>query len=316
MHSRFHVYCCARLSDTDRLQTDLAASPEIANGKVGLTVLWNQAAASSAYSQAIHAATSEIVVFAHCDVYFPANWFERLAWEVDRLSRLDSSWAVAGISSKTSADKLIGRIFDTSLEPVFPKTSGVFGSSLTTPVRIVSADELVLIVRRASGVSFDPLLPEFHLYGTDIILEAEKQGKGAYGLDMPLIHNAKAQLRLGPDYVRAYRFMVRKWRARLPVPTTCVPLMQNLPLLHLHRLKARYRAICRPSTYSTQRLSDPGVKARELGFPQLLAAPLCQTMSDTTSDPSSSGDKPRLGAAKTLATADPIPKSGSSVGLR
>ena len=293
MHSRFHVYCCARFSDTDRLQTDLAASPEIANGKVGLTVLWNRAAASSAYAQAIHAATSEILVFAHCDVYFPDNWFERLSWEVDRLSRIDGSWAVAGISSKTSADQLVGRIFDTSLEPVFPETSGVFGSSLATPVRIVSADELVLIVRRASGVSFDPLLPEFHLYGTDIILEAEKQGKGAYGLDMPLIHNAKAQLRLGPDYVRAYRYMVSKWRGRLPVPTTCVPLTQSRRLLPMQRLKARYKAICRPSSYSMQRLKDPGAKARELGFPQLLAAPLCHAMSNPASARPSCVDQPR-----------------------
>ena len=34
------------------------------------------------------------------------------------------------------------------------------------------------------------------------MLEAEKRGYGSYGLDMPLIHNAKAQLRLGPDYVK------------------------------------------------------------------------------------------------------------------
>jgi hypothetical protein len=276
MSTRFHIYCCARSSDTDRLQVDLMCSPEIANGAVGVSILWNQPSAAGAYSQAIETATADFLVFAHCDVYFPQGWFARLAWEADRLSHTDPDWAVAGVSSITPSGEVVGRIFDTSLEPVFPETSGVFGKSLATPVPIVSADELVLIVRRASGISFDPLLPEFHLYGTDIILAAERQGKRSYGLDMPLIHNAKPGLRLGPDYAKAYRYMVRKWRDRLPVPTTCVPLTANPIILAFDRLRVRYKAIFRRSTYSSHRLSDSRGKARELGFERLLAAPMVE----------------------------------------
>jgi hypothetical protein len=133
---------------------------------------------------------------------------------------------------------------------------------------------MAFAVRRAAGVSFDPFLPEFHLYGTDIALEAERLGKICYSLDMPLIHNAKAQVRLGRDYVRAYRYMVRKWRNRLPVPTSCGMLTSNPFVLPLRRLRIRYKAICRPSTYSTQRLADPALKAEELGMPSILAAPM------------------------------------------
>jgi hypothetical protein len=279
MSNRFHIYCCARSSDVERLRGDLARSPEIENGSVGLTILWNKPSAASAYSQAIETATAEVLVFAHCDVYFPDGWFQRLAWEVDRLTRLDRNWAVAGISSITPSGEQVGRMFDTSLEPSLRETSGVFGKALTVPVPIVSADELVLVVRRESGVSFDPLLPEFHLYGTDIILEAERQGMRSYGLDMPLIHNAKPQLRLGADYGRAFRYMVRKWRDRLPLPTTCVPLTANPLALTIARLRIRYWAICKASTYSTQRLSNPGAKATELGLEKLLAAPTAEASS-------------------------------------
>jgi hypothetical protein len=272
-----HVYCCARSSDVGRLEVDLARSPEIENGLVGLTILWNKASAAGAYSQAIKTATAEILVFAHCDVYFPKGWFERLAWEVDRLSNTDRDWAVAGVSSITPSGEHVGRMFDTSLEPSLRETSGVFGKALTVPVPIVSADELVLVVRRESGISFDPLLPDFHLYGTDIILEAERQGMRSYGLDMPLIHNAKPQLRLGADYGRAFRYMVRKWRDRLPVPTTCVPLTATPLALTIARLRIRYWAICKASTYSTQRLPNPGVKATELGLDKMLAAPMVDT---------------------------------------
>ena len=218
---RFHVYCLARSSDVGRLEADLTRSPEIANGNVGLTVLWNQASAAQALARAMETATAEVLIFAHCDVYFPGCWFAPLTWEVDRLGRLDPKWAVAGVSSFTSSGELVGRMYDSSVEPLFTETKGILGKPLVSPVPIVSADELGLIVRRGAGVSFDPLLPEFHLYGNDIILEAERQGKRSYGFDLPLIHNAKAQLRFGSDYVRAYKYMVRKWRARLPVPTTC-----------------------------------------------------------------------------------------------
>ena len=274
MCSQFQVYACVRSSDAERLRTDLATSPEIASGKVGLTVLWDQESASGAYARAMETATADVLIFTHCDVFFPDGWFKRLTWEVGRLSSLDRNWAVAGISSKTQSGELVGRIFDTSLEPVFPKTSGVFGKVLKAPVPIVSADELALVVRRESGISFDPMLPEFHLYGTDIILEAERQGMRSYGFDMPLIHNAKAQLRLGADYGRAFRYMVRKWRDRLPVPTTCGPVTATPFALTIRRLRIRYWAACKSSTYSTQRLSDPSAKATELGLDQSLVAPM------------------------------------------
>ena len=276
MAPRFHVYTCARSSDVETLQRDLRRSPAIANGKVELTVLWNQLSAAGAYARAMETASAEFLVFAHCDVFFPENWFERLEWEVDRLTRLDTDWAVVASGGIAVTGELVGRIWDCSLEPLFPETSGVFGKPLATPVPIVSVDEMAFVIRRAAGISFDPLLPEFHLYGTDIALEAERQGKSCYGLDMPLIHNAKAQLCLGRDYVRSYRYMVRKWRHRLPVPTSCGMLTSNPFALPLRRLRIRYKAICRPSTYSTRRIPDPHAKAEELGFDQLLAAPLVE----------------------------------------
>jgi hypothetical protein len=274
---QFHVYCLARSSDVVHLETNLARSPEIADGKVGLTILWNQASAAGAFARAMETATAEILIFAHCDVYFPGGWFARLAWEIDRLARIDPEWAIAGVSSVTSSGELVGRIYDSSLEPLFTETRGIFGRPLLAPVPIVSSDELALIVRRGAGVSFDPLLPEFHLYGTDIILEAERQGKQSYGLDLPLIHNAKAQLQLGSDYVRAYKYMVRKWRTRLPVPTTCGTLTANPLALPLRRLRIRYKALCRPSTYNTQRLSAPHAKAKEIGMEKLLAIPMTES---------------------------------------
>lgn len=268
MPNRFHVYVCARSAiDAPTLERDLARSPAIETNSVPLTVLWNQGSASLAFATAIKNATADFLIFTHCDVYFPKRWFERLAWEVDRLTRIDPQWAVAGFSSLTAAGELVGRIWDCSLEPY---TGGVFGKALHEPVPIVSTDEMTFVIRRDSAVTFDPDLPEFHLYATDVILAAEREGKLSYGLDMPLLHNAKAQLEIGADYRRAYRYMARKWRDRLPVPTTCGPLTSTPFVIPLRRLRIRYKAMFRRSTYSIHRNPDPSAKSQELGLDQLL----------------------------------------------
>ena len=54
------------------------------------------------------------------------------------------------------------------------------GSELPAPV--ATLDELLLIVRRDSGLRFDPDLG-FHLYGADICLQASEQGLAVVALD-------------------------------------------------------------------------------------------------------------------------------------
>jgi hypothetical protein len=272
MPSPFHVFVCARTGvDSDILKRDLLRSPAIAKNLVPLTVLWDQRSASIAFAKTLQSATAEHLIFTHCDVFFPTRWFERLEWEIGRLARLDDSWAVLGFSALTASQELVGRIWDASLEPL---SRGVYGKALTEPVPIVSTDEMAFVVRRGSGVSFDPSLPNFHLYATDIVLTAEKEGKRCYGLDMPLIHNAKAQLHVGRDYATSYNYMVRKWKSRLPVLTLCGTITSNPFIPTFRRLRVRYKALCRPSTYSTQRVDDPRVKSIELGLDEMLAAPM------------------------------------------
>jgi hypothetical protein len=275
--SRVHVYACVRSSDKEILNGNLASSPEIASGKVGLTILWNQRSAASAYAAAMEAATVEVLLFTHSDVYLAEGWLERLAWEVDRLTLIDKDWAVASISGMTASGELVGQMWDCSLAPLFPETLGIYGKALVRPVPIVSLDESAFVVRRGAGVKFDPRLPEFHFYGNDLVLNAERQGKLSYGLDMPILHNAKPQLRITPDFVRSYKYMVRKWRDRLPLKTPYCLLTSNPLQLPMRRLRIRYKAICRPSTYSTQRITDPHAKARELDLTRRLTAPMTGT---------------------------------------
>ncbi|TYO61103.1 hypothetical protein FXV83_40065 [Bradyrhizobium hipponense] len=254
--SSVQVFCVANGQTV--LARNLQRSPEIANGRIPVSIVWGATAASAAYHDAIAGAQADIVVFSHQDVYFPEGWFARLQVICEKLSLADPSWAVAGLSGMASDGTYLGHLWDSGLGTV---CGGPFGR----PRDVASLDEAVLIVRRASGALFDPMLPSFHLYGTDIVLEAQKAGMRSYVIDLPVIHNSKATVCLDRTYVAAYHFMVRKWTAVLPWPTVIVELTRNpLPLL-LRRMRLRYKGIVRASTLHPT-FEYPELKARELGF--------------------------------------------------
>ena len=141
----------------------------------------------------------------------------------------------------------------------------VIGGPFDFPQEIASLDEVVLIVRRSSGISFDPALPTFHLYGTDIVLKALRLGMKSYVVDLPVIHNTKYGYWLDRNYTTGYRFMVRKWKSVLPWPTVILPLTRNPFVFLFRQLRLLYKTICRSSTVHPP-LDCPDVKAHELGF--------------------------------------------------
>jgi hypothetical protein len=250
------VYCVA--NDQATLVRNLQASPDIAEGRVELSVIWGARGASVAYRDAIESAHADILVFAHQDVYFPEGWFSQLMLTCRRLRSVDPCWAVAGLCGMTSEGEFVGHLWDAGL-------GTLCGGPLDGPRKVTSLDEVVLIVRRASGIAFDPALPSFHLYGTDIVLEAQRAGMKSYAIDLPVIHNSKAGVRLDGAYIAAYRFMIHKWRPLLPLPTVIVQLTRNPWPLLLRRLRLRYKAVLRASTLHPM-IESPELVARQLGF--------------------------------------------------
>ena len=136
---------------------------------------------------------------------------------------------------------------------------------------VQSLDELLIVLRRSSGLRFDPDLPHFHLYGTDIVQTALASGKGAYVVDAPVIHNSKPIKRLDRNFWMAFNYMVGKWRGLPPIQT---PVCQLVPG-PVYRVKREVRAVGRYWRLLLQRsgpynyLDRPQEKAIELGYETL-----------------------------------------------
>jgi hypothetical protein len=208
------------------------------------------ASAGAAYNAGIRQAAGDILVFAHQDVYLPADWDSRLAAAVSQLSQSDPNWAVLGVFGINRDLRPQGHIYCT-------RQQKVLGQSFSRPVPCASLDEVVLVLRRSAGLAFDEQLPGFHFYGTDICLEAQQRGLNSYIIPAFCIHNTQGMKFMPWAFWQSYFAMRRKWWKQLPIKTPCIvvskwatPVIQHpLQSAYMHYIKREQPGGC---------VSDPG----------------------------------------------------------
>jgi hypothetical protein len=141
-----------------------------------------------------------------------------------------------------------------------------FDFRVDAPLSAVSFDELVLVVRKSSGLRFDERLPSFHMYGTDIAQRARSAGLGSYIIDAPVIHNSLPVRSLGGGYAAAYRAMQHIHAERLPIPTCIVPLTKWGVALKKSRIQRTIHGLRRGFERGDARNADPAALAASLGY--------------------------------------------------
>jgi hypothetical protein len=145
------------------------------------------------------------------------------------------------------------------------------GDSFEEPVEVESLDEVVLILRKSSGLRFDEMLPGFHMYGTDICLEARRQSMRRYAISAFCIHNSNGYASLPAQYWRSYWLMRRKWKSQLPVATTCKEItFWCWPLIQAN-LEQAASIVKRPQTPG-KRVANPAILYHDLVSQGLLPA--------------------------------------------
>ncbi len=249
------------VNDEAVLRNNLMRSALLQQPGVSLQLQRGYASASLAYGDALSYCRSDTVVFVHQDVYLPVGWPGQLQRSLQRLQRLDPDWAVLGVYGVQPNGAQVGCVWSSGLD-------ALFGRPFEQPTPVNSIDEVLIVLRRSSGVGFDPALPGFHLYATDLVQAAQSAGWGAYAIFAPVIHNSRPSPFLGSDYFEAYRHLVRKWRDRLPIHNNVANLLRPGP--GYWKLRARHRfAQWRWSRLHTQRMDrryDCVCLAQTLGF--------------------------------------------------
>ncbi|MFZ1470413.1 MAG: hypothetical protein WAT09_15775 [Paracoccaceae bacterium] len=222
------VIACASHSDAI-LGANLARSPCLSG--IPLHVERDAPSAAIAYNRALDATDAEVVIFAHHDVYLPLGWDQLLAARLAEVQAADPDWALFGSFGVGLNAAHIGPVWSSSL-------GQIVGRVPLSPVQVQSYDELLIILRRASGLRFDQALPGWHFYGTDIVASARARGLNAWAGALPCIHNDRYHDAVGPDFTESYRHMQRKWRNALPLRSPITKISRS----GLHLIRDRWQA--------------------------------------------------------------------------
>lgn len=224
MSSVSSITFAVAVNNREVLKNNFLASP-ILRGPGNHEVLAQEgfSSAAKAYNDAIDRSNNDLIVFVHQDVFLPESWLRQVTLALDWLQRADLRWGVVGPYGKTADGRGWGHVYSSG--------RGVIGEPVERPAPIQTLDEIVLILRKSSGLRFDEHLPHFHLYGADICLAAAKKGMRSYAISAYCIHNTQQNLVLPKEFYECCAHFKRTWKDSLPIQTTCIKLTRfNLPL--------------------------------------------------------------------------------------
>ncbi len=246
----------AAVNDHATLAQCLARSPDIVAGALTLKTYEGFATAGTAYNKALDESDAEYLLFAHQDVYLPDGFARRMIAALDQLSAIAPDWAVAGVIGADQGE-VVGKVWCSG-------NNRVIGDGQNLPTRANTLDELIIIIRRSSGLRFDEALPSFHLYAADVILTASAAGQTTWVVDVPVVHHSRPVVNLGGGYKEAWHYMRRKWRANLPIENLVCAITASPMTLWEKDLRLRIRH--RGRSARAEAVGDPVEIAKSLGF--------------------------------------------------
>lgn len=241
----------AAVNNRKTLENNLLASPALDGGHVvQLIFKEGSASASLAYNAALEEAAHDIVVFAHQDIYLPADWFGQLAQSIEALDASNASWGVLGcFGSREDAFGGVGRVYTHGL--------GLHGNTIARPEVVDSLDEIVLVLKKSSGLRFDPELPHFHMYGVDICMAARDAGLASHAIPAFCVHNTNQLLQLPAEFYECYEFVKRKWEKYLPIAASCITISQRDTALRKKQREEFLARLFRRRHKALKRVDDP-----------------------------------------------------------
>lgn len=258
---RLRLAVATPVNDDQILAQNLAVSPLVCEAGVPLLVKRDYPSASIAYNEALDQADADLVICVHQDVYIPRGWEHKLLAAVHALESQGKAWGVLGVIGADKDGRCVGGAWSNGLQRKIV-------TEFTSPAPVRSFDEIVLVIRKASGLRFDEGLPGFHLYGTDIAQLAIRAGLGAYVFDGPVVHNPLWRKTLGPSYKEGWYYMQRKWSQELPIHTLVLPITRWPWPLARNWYREKKKWVKRQFKPMPPRVHhpDPAQKARELGY--------------------------------------------------
>lgn len=186
---------------------------------------WN---AAQGLNHGIAELDADWVVCVHQDVLFPPGFWQRLS---DGLGSQPAEVALAGLVGCQRNGRFRGHIHD-------PNGHCYWGP---VPDEVLTLDEVLIAVRKSSGLRFDAAVPGFHCYGSDLCFQADERGLRAVVLDAPVVHLSTGKI--DDNYERASQWLLERWgeRYRWVLPMPALVVQDEARASWFYRTRIRWR---------------------------------------------------------------------------
>ncbi len=158
-------------------------------------------------------AKGKYIIICHQDVLMDKDNIYDLRKRLIELDKVDSNWAICGNAGAMGPNYIVYHIS-------YPK--GKMMSKGKFPLKVSSLDENFLLIKNNACLSFANNLTGFHLYATDLCLNAELNGFNSYVIRFNLTHKSRGNSsadfhKIRKELIKKYNYFFRsRW-----IQTTC-----------------------------------------------------------------------------------------------
>jgi len=187
----------------------------------------NQFDAYAGLGALINKARGRYLILCHQDVRCVDQGYDALLFALRSLDESQPLWALAGNAGRDQDGKPLLCLSD---------RFGAHQRQGQLPAQTVSLDENFIVLKRQWQLAPSVDLKGWHLYGTDLCLQAQMRGLKAFVIDFHLLHESGA-LRIDQSYFDCFEALEAKYaelfRTRT-IHTTCLsPTISANPLARL-----------------------------------------------------------------------------------
>lgn len=164
--------------------------------------------AFSAFNLFLKKAKGRYIIICHQDVLINKDGYDELVKCLAQLNNLDTSWGVCGNAGAAGPNHIVYYIS-------YP--DGTFMNKGKFPLKVTGLDENFLLVKNSANLKVSNNLNGFHLYATDLVLQAELNGFSSYVIPFNLTHKSRGNrdndfFRIRNELINKYnRFFRSRW---------------------------------------------------------------------------------------------------------
>lgn len=142
----------------------------------------NQWDAYTGLNRLITEAKGQYIILCHQDILLRYDKRAELETQIRFLDKEDPNWAILSNAGAADLKRIAYKL--TTIDDEYQERG-------TLPCQVLSVDEHFIVLKKEANLGFSKGLKGYHLYGTDLCMQASLRGYNAWVVDFHLYHASK-----------------------------------------------------------------------------------------------------------------------------